>query len=332
MNDGFGDGRDDDTASFDRAFANAMKHGVEDSPSRPSDDALLAYLDGTASPAQQDEVQEALIGSASFRDELLELSRERERLGSPELARAFENATIAEIPPLESLLRTARAGDRFSPARKSPSGSHAKAYGSPNFRALAASILLLALLGYPAYRGQFELPRSRNEALDLRRSNETQVDEIAALRKTEDQQISKIQPLESNLTAATKTGASPWEGGAIEPDYLPSATRDQSPVTTVESRSGQPYLFFAFTPELPDDEPSNALYRIEVTTEGGASRYHCERTAAEFRRLLGGPLGVEILAIPRAAVSRGRYLVRVQRVSPRSREPLQVIPFEVVEK
>ncbi len=50
----------------------------------PVDEAIYAYLTGTATPDQEREVQEALLGSKDFCRELLEITRDLERLQSVE--------------------------------------------------------------------------------------------------------------------------------------------------------------------------------------------------------------------------------------------------------
>jgi hypothetical protein len=71
---------------------------------RPSRMAIEAYLTGRATSAQKQEVTAALLNSAHFRREILELAGDVASLSDRNLAREFETADVSDVPDLGAFL------------------------------------------------------------------------------------------------------------------------------------------------------------------------------------------------------------------------------------
>jgi hypothetical protein len=82
---------------FDRLLRQAMRLKRDDAI-LTDEDAVIAYLVGTASPEQAAEVRNALIHSASFREEFVRLAKDCEYLLSEEAQEAFDAVTVDTIP------------------------------------------------------------------------------------------------------------------------------------------------------------------------------------------------------------------------------------------
>ncbi len=76
---------------------------------RPSDASIEAWILGSATDAQKDEVSQALIASAAFRRELLSVARDLESLTEAEVLEEFGKAEAPESVSLGAFLASAGA-------------------------------------------------------------------------------------------------------------------------------------------------------------------------------------------------------------------------------
>lgn len=104
MTDNFKDKNNQDK-QLDKLVRAAMLDS-EDGFSRPSDSTIEAYLLGTATGEQKENVRSALIRSAAFRREMLSLAEDIDSLTDTEVARKFEQTRVPSVPELKTLLQT----------------------------------------------------------------------------------------------------------------------------------------------------------------------------------------------------------------------------------
>ena len=83
---------------------------------RPSKVSIEAYLLGTATETQKKEVTRALIQSAEFRRELLDMAKDLESLTDVQTVDEFGKVQVPPVPSLESLVKGAH---KQTPAKKS---------------------------------------------------------------------------------------------------------------------------------------------------------------------------------------------------------------------
>ena len=88
----------------------------KDAFTRPADATILAYMAGTASQFQKDEIMAALAASPSFRREFREIARDLLSLSEKETQQQFDRQVSPESPGLDDFLASAGARD---PGRRS---------------------------------------------------------------------------------------------------------------------------------------------------------------------------------------------------------------------
>lgn len=82
-----------------RLVAKALQTVVP-TEARPPEEAVLAYLHGTATLKQRDQVQKALAASSTFRAEFLKLGKTLDQLKTPTARDRFTEAPALSPPPL----------------------------------------------------------------------------------------------------------------------------------------------------------------------------------------------------------------------------------------
>jgi len=93
-----------DPESDDPALDDLILEAREAEPEvlvRPSQEAVLAFLQGVATEDQRSEVQRALLRSKEFRGELVQLGEDLAHLGGPEAVSAFADVPIPGMPVWE---------------------------------------------------------------------------------------------------------------------------------------------------------------------------------------------------------------------------------------
>ncbi len=112
----------DDGPELDRLVLRAVRDRREPY-TRPSHEAILAYLDGRADDAQREQVQHALLISEEFRCELVALREDLERLDGRDMGARFDQIPVEAVPSerqeLAAAERTGRASDLARIRRRS---------------------------------------------------------------------------------------------------------------------------------------------------------------------------------------------------------------------
>ena len=82
---------------------------------RPEDEAILAYLSGDATPEECSQVRAALVQSAEFRGEFLEIAEDVDVLSSADAASRFDAMSVTDVPSREVFMREAQADTPEAP-------------------------------------------------------------------------------------------------------------------------------------------------------------------------------------------------------------------------
>ncbi len=88
--------------ALDALIRGAMDQSSDQTP-WPSEEAILAYIDGSATASQYDAVQAALLGSPEFRREFEHIAAEVTGLSQPEAEHRFDAVSSREIPKGDTL-------------------------------------------------------------------------------------------------------------------------------------------------------------------------------------------------------------------------------------
>lgn len=173
---------------------------------------------------------------------------------------------------------------------------------------LAAALVAVAALAYPAFIGLTELPA-------LRRAQHESAAEVSELK-------ARAQQLETRLGSGS--GETQWSGG-VALLLLRAATRGEASPAEVRLRPGQPYqpvLIDYSLAELLRREPGTWV-RVELS-RAGAPVWQSEATAAT---LWDAPQGVVSLLLPVSVLSPGSYRIELRAAS--RAEPLFARDFSV---
>lgn len=87
----------------------AAREDGENDFARPSEAAIEAYLSGSATTAQTEEIRAALIQSAAFRRELLDIAKDLDSLIAAQIIEEFSRLEVPAAPDLNSFLASARS-------------------------------------------------------------------------------------------------------------------------------------------------------------------------------------------------------------------------------
>ncbi len=105
-------GHSDSNGRNDKHLDRLVKAAREDGESafaRPSEAAIEAYLSGSATNAQTEEVRAALIQSAAFRCELLDIAKDLDSLTAAQITEEFNRLEVPAAPDLKSFLASAKS-------------------------------------------------------------------------------------------------------------------------------------------------------------------------------------------------------------------------------
>jgi hypothetical protein len=132
----------DDDAILDTLILGAMTMDDEGA-ARPQDAVLLAYLSGTATDAEREQVEEALLHSESLRYELIALASDVGLVQADAVADSPEAANQIDQAPVAADVRD----HQRAPHRAGGMGARRRLR-----RPTYAVAVILVLLAYPAYR------------------------------------------------------------------------------------------------------------------------------------------------------------------------------------
>lgn len=294
-----------------------------DREAKPSADIVLAYLKGAATPEQQREVQDALISSASFRTELLEIAADLEDVEKGSVAPS-ETDEDGKAPSLRMFLVRRRAR-RLIPAgaRTVAADLSRRVRAHPNLRAALASAFVLAVLAVPTYQGLLLVPELRSENAKL-------ASEGAAAQQ-------RAERSEAGLLRAQQEVAE-REAALRAKAVVPSpAVRTGILVWTEETRSvgdrvpevkilpGQTFQEFGIQP--PRHVDPEATYYVDFLDDADRTLYSVPLKGTGFPDK-NDPMGVAVATFPVSDLPSGFYVLAVRRGA--DRQPLGVIRFRVV--
>jgi hypothetical protein len=137
-----------------RALDNLIRAAGEKEPAkfvRPSNEAIQAYLEGTANDNLRAEVQQAMLVSASFRKEIAELAQDIEYIGGHKAAADFDavkvsGKTLARIKSCAEPDASPPSSTRHSRAFGEALGSIANFFKPPVVRLATASAGVVAFV------------------------------------------------------------------------------------------------------------------------------------------------------------------------------------------
>jgi hypothetical protein len=134
-----------------------IRKSREESPEdlrRPSVEAITAYLMGEATAGQRNEVRAAMLKSAAFRQEILDMANDMEMLGDADSSLLTEAEVGAKVPSRREFLRAhgERAGQEHRPE---PVWMRLKRWGRMRVYApvAVAAAVLLRIVVWPALVG-----------------------------------------------------------------------------------------------------------------------------------------------------------------------------------
>jgi hypothetical protein len=165
-------------------------------------------------------------------------------------------------------------------------------------RPALAALLVLTILGYPAYQGLVKLPGAREEVQSLRQANQS-------------------------LRQVQHTGEGP-----VLLHVLEEPLRAQS-APRVVAIGPERHVLLAVLPTVDEATPGDVVFVFQILDEGGQAVWSTDIDARQLRQHLQAS-GVATVRVPTRVLAPGRYRVRLASQPPGQWVLLQGLPLEIV--